>query len=248
MSYSKIIRIKSSDKSRGTNNDFEVKYNNLLDLHNIKAVSIKSVTFPNVFYNVKNNWVFSYTDSVAGAQTVSINAGQYSLSELINILQTGINADITPRTVTITAEPNYTQRTKKLSFTVSTGSITITADENTKKYLGITSDLLASPAGYAQEFADLGGEKIAYVYSQKLSRHKYIDEKGHQSIIAECPIVVPFGFLNVYESNSSDLIDTVEYESLTNLNDIDISLRDREGNLLELGNNHELSITLKIFY
>jgi hypothetical protein len=119
--YSKLIRLKSSDKnaSSTSNTNFTVNFNNINDLQNVRAVSIKSISFPNLVYNVPSAWTLNYTDDVAGAQSTTISAGQYSLNELIAIIKAGIDADISPKTMTIALSSSGT---KKLTYAVSAGS------------------------------------------------------------------------------------------------------------------------------
>lgn len=242
---SKLLRIKSSDKTSSTdsNTNFKVAFNNLLDLHNVRAISIKSISFPNIFYNIPTAQTFNYFDNTALFQSVSVPAGQYTITTLLAVLKAGVDADITPRTSTFTLDPV----TKKVTMAVSTGTCTVTSDTFSSTYLGFTSNLPAGGSVTAQAFPDLLGLKTAYIHSRVLSSQKYIDSNGNQSIIAEVPIVSAFGYLNLYESNSSDEIDLILYKHKTNINYVDISLRDEDGNLLDLG-QQEIRMVFKIFY
>jgi hypothetical protein len=244
---SKLLRIKSSDKNNDndSNSDFVVSFNNIQNLQNVRAISIKSISFPNLVYNIKSQYTLAYTDSVAGAGTVVIPAGQRTMAELLTLIKTGVEVNIASRTLTYT----YDDYLKKVSFTVSSGNITFNTSTDTAKYLGITSNLACAPAGTAQDFPDLGGEKSVFLHSSALSDNKYINsEKGNENIICEVPITADFGFLNLYESNSSDTIDLILFPHKKNIHSVDLQLKDEDGEILDLGKQAEIRLVLKIFY
>ena len=85
MSEQNLLRISSLDRDRAgstSTSDFVVNYKNSSSIQSVKRISIKTVSIPNVFYNV-NQWKNTFNYKIAGAlQTpITVAIGQYTIDE-----------------------------------------------------------------------------------------------------------------------------------------------------------------------
>ena len=67
------------------------------------------------------------------------------------------------------------------------------------------------------------------------------------SAIVSVPINVPFG-QNIYYQNSGDETNDVIFNAPTDLTSINITLRNQDGSIPELPDNHPMTLILKVFY
>jgi hypothetical protein len=213
---------------------------------------VLSVSFPNVFNNVKEsdltNRLVILTDDGSGPiqQSIDIAPGFYSIDDLSASLKIAIDALIAPDTVTIATKSSVDQR---LVFTVS-GSTTIsytTQQGNLHKLIGITEDSNFLSTYTCDSMTKLQGTTNAYLHSKILAQNNLLDAEGRIfSVAVSVPVRAEFGYWNHFESSDEDL-HSVMFESPRNLQRINIVLRDLDGAVLDVGQN-ELIIVFRVFY
>lgn len=248
-----LLRISSyeANPTKESNSNFSVNFMNDDATSAISRVVVKSVDFPNVFYNICNNRgpngagnnMFSYNrDGVKRHFTIS--PGQYCLADLITTLELGLS-DIG---LTITVD----KHTKKLVFSTETPiSMLSVKDGNIMaNVLGIhTSDETTHYT--ATSFPNLSGVQEVYVVSQRVSDGSNLlaPNGRHLPILVHVPITVDFGETQHYTSPHPEL-DDVEFPSArmgNSLREVDIKLTDKYGNVLDLGGLHT-TIILKVYH
>jgi hypothetical protein len=252
---SRLLRIASSDQVSElsqSNSRFTVSLNETLDVQQIKGYSVLSVSFPNVFNNVKEadltNRLVILTDDGSGPieQIIDLEEGFYDIDDLSAVLKTKIDALISPDTISIAPKSNYDQR---LVFTV-TGSTTIsykTEQGSLHKLLGITEDSPFLSTYTCDSMTQLQGTTNAYIHSKILANNNLLDAEGRIfSVAVSVPIRAEFGGWVHWESGDEDL-HSVMFESPRNLQRINIVIRNLDGAVLDIGQN-ELIVVLRVFY
>jgi hypothetical protein len=250
-----LLRISSheANETRESNSNFSVNFMNDDATSAISRIVVKSVDFPNVFYNICNNRgpnntgnnIFTYL--FAGVyESFTISPGQYCLTDLIDMLVTGLLSI----GLTITVD----KHTKKLVFSTSIPiSMLNFKDGNLMAdVLGIhTSDETPSTTHTAVAFPNLSGVQEVYVVSQRVSDgSNLLAPNGyHLPILAHVPITVDFGETQHYTSPHPELDDVVFPSARmgNTLREVDIKLTDKYGNVLDLGGLHT-TIILKIYH
>jgi hypothetical protein len=115
------------------------------------------------------------------------------------------------------------------------------------KVLGILGTT-ASNVTTAQELPSLNGVSNAYVHSKVLANSNLIDAEGQIFSTAVCvPVRAGYGFWNYFESPDEEM-HSVMFPSDKNLQRIEIRLRDLDGNILNVGQNNELVVVLRLYY
>jgi hypothetical protein len=93
----------------------------------------------------------------------------------------------------------------------------------------------------------LQGTTNAYLHSKVLAQNNLLDAEGRIfSVAVSVPIRAEFGAFNHWESGDEEL-HSVMFETPRNLQQINIVLRDLDGNVLNVGQN-ELIVVLRVFY
>jgi len=263
MSLEKLLVISSEDKdpSSNSNSDFVVSLKETYYTQNIDRIMIKDIIVPNVFPNIRGenygtsqNNIFRIQDSLGNLSTpIVVPEGQYVIStfgapppnDLLVALKAGIDPIIAPETVTITINPI----TQKLNFTFSGGigyDFAPTSDSPLNNVLGIEGPTNAPSLSFnAQALTDLGGYPMVYVHSKKLAESNGIDGDFGLISLAEAVSLsdAPFGSY-AYRQNNDDELSTVIYDNPRNLSRIQITLRDNQGNKLDIG-THTMTIIFK---
>jgi hypothetical protein len=207
---------------------------------------MKSADIPNVFYNIAatgynfantGNNVFYWTNSTGTNISTVVPPGQYTLVDLLAV----INATLllyyplgnTILKINSAKQKVYLENTSGMSIGVfASGTIS--------PYLGITVDFPWNSAlgRTASGLPNLSGIQEVYVTSQKISdcSNMVVAANTMFPVILKIQIDKPFGEFVHYASQHPE-IDDIEYPSLTqgtNLQLVDIQLRDRWGNILDL--------------
>ena len=234
----KKIRISSEDKnnSNDSNSRFTINLNpdgSIID--NICGYVVKFISCANVFNNVETyNYTLVLTSTV-GATTYSITlpTGYYLLSDFITQLQTSINA-IIPDTVAIVSVGTYPN--DKIQFTFTGDSYTIESTSTILNQLGVNTSLLCSDgiATIAQNIPNLTGESELYVHSKTLNNAGIIEPDGQFSVVDILALDKPFGSVCYSNFNDAELHKRryVPYESKRSFRNIQITLRNRQGNII----------------
>ena len=254
MSKERIVVINSIDRISGSNTDFTVSYNDY-EVQQVLKVVVKAAFIPNQFYNVTNdNNRFEIKQSTFPSAVIIIRAGQYTIDELIAELEILINAYLSDgATVTITKSST----TGKLTFTFSGATLpannTVTIFDNVnataKNLLGIsgnqTSDVINLPNPF-----NLSGVEYVAIHSPQVA-YNHALESGARGAVSTLDIVslteTPFGAVAYHETKDDELSEVICTEP-TNLSNISIVLRDKNGTKLSLPDNFDCSVIIKVFF
>lgn len=245
-----LLRVSSDFKTANSesNSNFSVSYNNVQLLQGITRCVMKSADIPNVFYNIDNrgynftnsgNNKFVWINAANNYQITTIPRGQYTIAQLLAVINTSIYAAYIPNgSVSLILNPI----TQKIEITNTSGqSFGISlADSTIAPYLGMLVAVPWSPTVSVlfNGFPNLSGLQEIYVTSQKVSdcSNMVVASNTMYPVILNIQIDKPFGEWVHYASQHPE-IDDIEYPSIsqgTNIQLIDIQLRDRWGNIVDL--------------
>lgn len=243
-----LLRVSSDFKTANSesNSNFFVSYNNVQLLQGITRCVMKSAEIPNVFYNISDkgynfyntgNNTMTYIDPLNVSVSFSINPGQYTLAQLIAQINLFLFSVYTPYgSVSLYLNP-LTQKieiinTSGQSFGISLSTIS--------PYLGMLSVVpwTTSSLVFFAGMPNLSGLQEIYVTSQKISdcSNMVVASNTMYPVILNIQIDKPFGQYIHYASQHPE-IDDIEYPSIsqgTNIQLVDIQLRDRWGNIVDL--------------
>jgi hypothetical protein len=268
MSLEKLIVISSLDKDTATdsNSDFIVSLQEKYYTQGINQVQVVDVSVPNVFYNIRatgslrNNRLLVEQDGIY--TPINIPEGQYVISQLgsppANDLLTTIEGLLNPilslsgASVSLDFDPV----SQKIIWTWTPGSLT-TYGFVPKSEGNLMADVLGIAEGDESQSGNLvqtpsytpalGGLDMVYVQSKEVGEANGID--GDFGLIPlVCAVSLseaPFGAYAYKQNNDSDLAQ-LTYDVPRNLNRISITLRDVDGNKLDIGTNI-MTITLKCY-
>jgi hypothetical protein len=264
MSLEKIVVISSSDKEETSqsNSDFVVALQEKYYTQGVNKIQVKEVSVPNVFYNIRgsgtlqNNRLIINRDGVLIPLTIP--EGQYVISDLgtppandlLTTLEFYINTAVAPDSVSLSFDAvsqkviwTWTGLTPFGFVPKSQGNLmadVLGIAEGDESQIGLTVQTPSyTPA--------LSGLNMVYVQSKDLGESNGID--GDFGLIPLVESVslhdAPFGSYAYKQSNDSELSEA-RYDVPRNLNRINITLRDVEGNKLDIGTN-TMTITFKIY-
>ena len=248
MSKEKFIVVNSKDRNPilggKTNTDFTVSYKDS-DCQQVLKCVVKDVFIPNQFYNITliNNTLRIFGGSLVLPADIKINIGQYNIDQLITELTDKINNALQTDTVVITKDPI----TNKLIFTTtSTMNIFISS---MAPVIGLTTSLSGGNINDMQEPWNLNDLQFVQVHSNAVGSAHGIDaSRGIISLIETVSLVeTPFGAV-AHRQNNDNMISEILYEQPRNMFNIDIRLRDQDGVLLDLPDNHNCTVILKIYF
>jgi hypothetical protein len=266
----KLLRVSSRDRDatnpNQTNANFTVE---IPDYATNKVLKIENVyaSCPNVFTNINetNNTISFYrrrAGDIFDFYTRQIPVGQYTITDLLPELTTALSTVIGGSLV-VTATYNTT-----------TGRIELTATGTTFDYIRLTSG--GTPGTYAQSPLDpvignntndiilegagavslnlppnLTGISEIYIHSQKLSPANTAEAQGTFSALDVLSLTTtPYGGVasHYYKDPDMHQVAYAPFKSVENLTDIDIKLRDSEGNLLILPDNFHFTLIVRLHY
>lgn len=245
-----LLRISSDFKTANSesNSNYQVAYNNIALLQGITRCVMKSADIPNVFYNISDkgynfdntgNNVFYWTNGMGVDKMRTIPPGQYTVASLLAYINVHIQVDYPPLyTVKLVQDPVsmkvYVDNLSSLPFGIYYDGCTV------MPYLGFSAALPVNSVAmrYAAGLPNLAGIQEVYVTSQKISdcSNMVVAANTMFPVILNIQIDQPFGSFVHYASQHPE-IDDIEYPSLTqgtNLQLVDIQLRDRWGHILDL--------------
>ena len=261
---SRLIRISNihSINPNDTITDFSVNLNRMTETNNILRVVLKSVKFANNAYNIhtsgalKNN-VFNFEIPTDSSYTHTITQeGFYTTQELINILlpviQSAVNLTDPTNIVSMSVNPY----SKKIQYAVSKNTASlelpgILGFGGLNIALGNTSDtgIITNLTGFVQSalLPDLYGLTDVYIHSTTLAEGNVVDgDVENHDILGSVPVDVLFGQMVYFEASDGEL-QSINYDSVRNYDNIKITLRDLENNIITL-NGGKVVIELKIYY
>lgn len=243
----KLIAITSSDKIpelSTSNSDFTVQLKDSTQTQAVESIAVKSVTVPNVFYNVRSdNNTIIFEDSALGDLSVTVTPGQYDIKTLITATQTAINAAASG-TVAIAQDA----LTLKLvfTFTAMTGSIKTEEKSTMAPVLGFTADQALQAVLTADSLPDLSGITNVYIHSRDLADKNGLDAGfGLTSLLETVSFdKTPFGSYKTLVNADLELA-TIRYGESRNISTIRIVLRDQSGRKLNIGAS-QMTVIIKV--
>ncbi len=252
MPTEKIIVINSRDKISGTNSNFRVQIQDSISQEVLKIL-VKDVFVPNQFYNVDadNNTLDLNQNSLGLVQAV-VTPGQYNIDELIVALKTAIDAVlIDGAVVAITKNTN----TNQLTFTFTGG---IPANDNVsfldtstiKELIGFNTTIPENAVLTMPNPWNLNPLQYVQIHSQALASNHGMDAGANTTIgLLENVSLnqTPFGGV-AHRSNADDELAEIIYDDQRTLNQIDIKIRNASGKILELPENHHITIMVKAYF
>jgi hypothetical protein len=262
-SREKYIVISSDDKDSGSisNSNFKVTLRERYATQSIDRIIIKEVIVPNAFYNISdgdpikgngpiNNILLIESSETKTQISVSVPAGQYNILQLIATLQSAINTQIAPLTASVVITRDDITNLLLFTFT-TTGIFTFLSISPMAQVLGFSSDISYIPTTLSIRMPDppdLSGINSVYIHSEALSDGSGIDaSKGIINLVESVSMATTAYGTFSYKQNSDTELCTINYTMPRNLNVIDIRLRDREGNLLNIGTKR-LTLMVKMYY
>lgn len=236
----------------------------------VKAISIRTVTFRNLFYNVvndgssrTNNTFFFTLNGVL--QEIEIEEGNYSVTQLLAELKTKIDSiflssGIVPAPVL--DDFSYNSINAKVSMTVNGGGVATPFEltggsfpQSINKLLGNTEDVILdtlTPTPYQfNTTVNVGGEDVANLISSHLANNNAFSSNVGESFLsgrisnslAMMPVNKEFGFLVEYRSQDLDA-ESIAYNIPIDCSSIDLHLADNKGRPLPLQNS---SLNVEMF-
>jgi len=246
----RLLRISSEDKQpNGTNSRFKVALTQSGGaVDRVSAFRIKYASVPNIFYNVPTyaNTLQIIRQTGGVVYNITVEPNQYNITDLITELQNKINTAIAPDTVVISltnqSKLNFVFNPDAFSLNKDNSTISdiIGLSENTPFFLNLT---LSNPV-------NLTGETEVYIHSRALHQNGLTEATGNFSVVDVIPLNVSYGataYITYPDSHLSQ-INYEPYETQKSLRVIDIVLRNRKGDVLELPSNFYFTLMLKIYH
>lgn len=247
----KLIRVSSRDRISGNSNNFSVDFSSDPSVHEVIECHITSCSFLHNFYNIVDR--FNRLEFLSGGllYTINVPEGFYNVTQLLAYIKTEFDLQIgSPITFT---QDNITQ---KISWSVVGDTVQfldILARPNSyvSQLLGITGpNVPEASSGTFNDTPNLQGVQHVFVGSSTvnpggnlLSRTGFYDDT-----FLSVPVDVPYSAIVTYKSPSTAFVDRIVYNSARDFSTVDIRLTDDRGNLLNLGDNHEFILILKVYY
>jgi len=245
-----ILNSKFRSVSSKSSSDFTYSLGESLEVNNI---AIKSVSIPNVEYNVKVGKNKLIVNNGAVDVPLTFTAGQYDITALLAELVTQLNATY-GGVNTAVLDPI----TKKVKVTTTTairfGTDPITSPLGHIFGFGNEPDS-AFPAYYpefantsinALYFPNLQGANNYHISSATLGQGQgsLLKNNDKRPIILSVPVDVDFGDIINYEVNEIKL-NQRHFSRPTNIQEIDIKIIDDDNEIVDLGNT-DIEIVLQI--
>ena len=271
-SQSRFVRVSSEDKVIGSNSQFTVNLESAGgSIDNVKGFIVHSIECPNVFNNVasyNNNFIISFPGpSTETDININITEGYYLIDDLINAINARVALEIANNGDAYTFVlskvgifPN--EKIQFLATGLSAGvCVLFSSDTSILPSLGVESTPNAIPPNvpftivdsnpaFAQNIPNLIGETAVYVHSRTLCPLNLSEGSGTFSVVDKLNLNEPFGSVS-YSNFNNDITHQKSYfpfESKKTLRKIDITLRNRTGQILQLPSNFNFTMMIKIFH
>ena len=268
----RFLRISSEDKSTGNNTRFTVdvgQSGGIID--NVKGFIVHSIECPNVFNNITTN-NNRLSVSFPGPHTevpftISITPGYYLIDDLLNQINAQVAAQIASVGDTYTLVFSKTgiypnERVVVNANGISVGYLSLfNVDNDILSNLGIQSDINALPGStpffvfngvprLAQNIPNLIGETAVYVHSRTLCPNHLVEGSGSFSVVDKLNLDKPYGSVCYSNFNNDDthFKKYFPFESLKSIRTIDIVLRNRKGEVLEMPFNFDFTMMVILYY
>jgi hypothetical protein len=250
-----LVRVSSDFKMLPSmsNSNFAVAYNNTQLIQGVTSVVMNSCDIPNVFPNINSsgynftdsgNNVFIITDRNGATQSLTVPAGQYTITQLLGVINTFIASLAAPYTPANGVQLALNPITSKIVVNNNTAGQLFGLPYSTAftmaPYIGLTTTIntIGTTSASLQDLPNLAGIQEVYITSQKVSNFSnlVVADSIQYPCILNVQMDAPFGQFVHYKAQNPE-IDDIEYSSITqglNLQVIDIQLRDRWGSILDL--------------
>lgn len=251
MSFSlqhKEIHISSDNRGSGTDSDFVVYLQN--PLHNVKKIRLTSCEFAwtRYVFNSSNNKVY-LTESVGSTDIVAtITPGNYTSSELETELKTQLDAASVTGGNSHTYTVSISLNTFKMSITVNTGTVLLTASGSNSCHetLGFSTTTSTASTITGDEVIRLSGLNYVLLHSNLalIRKHAsyYNNESTNHDVLQRIPITVNTGEVVYYNAIDQPYSDTHGSDIL----EIRIRLTDGNSNTIQL-NGSPISLKLDVW-
>jgi len=223
---------------RTTTSQFSVNFGNQ-SLY-IYGYSIKQLTIPNSQTNINNN-NNKFSISIANIpveRVITVPIGQYTTNTLLTYLDAQLkiinsNLSISQNSLTQKITVESSDNTSSGIFTINIG-----ANSTLNKVLGYSPyQRLTGASVTAVNIIALNGVYNVFVLSRALTQangiYGMVTDGTRLPIVTECPINVPFGTYAQIEEASFGL-NTVKFPRSVNVQNVDITLVDNSGRILDL--------------
>lgn len=253
--FQKRLRVNSQNRTNPLDSDTNFFIDLGQNVNLIKAISVTSVSFNNVFYNVfntktkyNNYFTMTVTGVGAGTYVLGVTPGYYSANVLASEINTVVNAALPGTTLTFNMDP-ITNYMSVYGTTTSTSIIFSAPSSAPPNSLGrqvywpfgilgfdgpMTLSTSSSSPNLATRVPSLNEPSIAYISSSSICPSYSFDEKGSVSnILQPINLTVPYGTLQTFECKQ-DILCSLRYDSPRPLGRVDIQLVDHEGDILDL--------------
>jgi hypothetical protein len=238
-SRSKFVRISSNDKIEGSahNGSFQVELKETWLTQKVNKIYVHQALVPNAFYNIRSsqgelNNVLDFKESGQIAASISVDEGQYTLSELITEIETKMNANLVGSVLTITIDA----KTKKLIFTFVGNSVIIYSTGSISPVIGLVDTSADSNSITMDYIPNLRGYDELYIHSRTFANSNMIDgDSGMIACVVSVPMnETPFGGIAYYQSSAEEE-NSIIYPDPIDISSTIIRLRDSKGNVLDPG-------------
>lgn len=248
---SMLLRVSSEDKENTSisNSQFIININNAsYRIDNVAGILVKYISCPNIFPNVPTYANTLQLIKTTGPITydISVPVGQYTIADFIVALQLAINTAIGPDSVAITlTSQNY------INFVFVGDTYTfVYANSTIADVIGLVANIGPALNITMQSLPNLQGETELYVHSKDIAPSYLVEPDGNFSVVDILPLDVPFGSTaySKFDDDEMHKIRYTPYSSPKTLRNISIVLRNRAGQVLNLPNNFNFNMILKVFY
>ncbi len=263
MTNSVLVVVDSKDMSANSSStsDFAIYYANNQILTRIKSFFVKSVSVPNVEYNIHGTYSLEPSNNILQIETtdavpitptitvttITVTPGQYTLAQLITAITGSAGG------VTLGLGITQSALTGKLTFTTTNVNgmkiYNYAAGSTIAPNLGISTTTAAYSASVlADGLPFLAGNQNIYISSKALaSTSSLIDARiGNLQVITTVPVDVAYGSYIHYETEDYEK-DMLEAYGYFNLREIDVKLYGDFGQLLDL-QGLPFTMILKCYY
>lgn len=254
----KLIFISSASRTIGSISNFQTILPNDLfewsDEIEHGELTLVNFTAKQSYYNISylRNSQFRYSDDEITEHTITIPDGNYNVKELATILTTLINEKATSIVWNITIDLN----TLKYKFTYTgtpVGPILFRPILSSFTILGFNGIFksITTPTTYSDKIVSIGNEPALYLHCSYVgAQNKFVEHQAHNhptnldQIFAKINIVGTSFFGTI-------LYDQGNYEYKTKIPNsastlVEFSIRDNEGNIIELNEEYNMILNLKI--
>lgn len=234
------ISIKNSDRTSGTNSNFNVTIGSI---EGISKISVRDCCIPISMYPIKNGLNNSLK---VNGNKVTISEGVYSVSDVLTELKQKL--DLSPGGITYTV----TQDSKNKKITIA-GTATFTLDfsdsDSLYRVLGFDNVLYTTATSHTGIYILNLNQRLErfYLDSRKLMKHSFptqSSDKKNPFLVIENPST-QFGSILYFEPQSISLI--FNYKSFAKLNLIDIRIEDANHDVIDF-NGQTFSLNLIAYH